>query len=121
MTDRTTCHRLHVATSLYRFIEDEVLPGTGIDTGVFWKGFDAIVHELAPKNAALLAERDRLQAEMDAWHEKNPGPIRDMTAYKAFLRRSATCRRRRRRSRRRRRTSMPNSLRRPARSWSCRS
>lgn len=85
MTDRTTCHRLHVATSLYRFIEDEVLPGTGIDTGVFWKGFDAIVHELAPKNAALLAERDRLQAEMDTWHEKHPGPIRDMTAYKAFL------------------------------------
>lgn len=85
MTDRTTCHRLHVATSLYRFIEDEVLPGTGIDTGVFWKGFDAIVHELAPKNAALLAERDRLQAEMDTWHEKNPGPIRDMKAYKAFL------------------------------------
>jgi malate synthase len=85
MTDRTPCHRLHVATPLHRFIEDEVLPGTGIDSAAFWKGFDAIVHELAPKNAALLAERDRLQAEMDAWHEKNPGPIRDMAAYRAFL------------------------------------
>jgi malate synthase len=85
MTDRTTCHGLHVATPLYRFIEDEVLPGTGIDSGAFWKGFDAIVHELAPKNAALLAERDRLQAELDAWHEQNPGPIRDLKAYKAFL------------------------------------
>ena len=85
MTDRTTCHRLHVATSLHRFIEDEVLPGTGIESAAFWQGFDAIVHELAPKNAALLAERDRLQAEMDAWHAQHPGPIRDMAAYKAFL------------------------------------
>ena len=85
MTDRTTCHGLHVATTLYRFIEDEVLPGTGVDNGAFWKGFDAIVHELAPKNAALLAERERLQAELDAWHTANPGPIRDMKAYKAFL------------------------------------
>ena len=46
-----------------------------------WKGFDAIVSELAPKNAALLAERDRIQLEMDAWHKANPGPIADMAAY----------------------------------------
>ena len=85
MTDRTPCHGLNVATTLYRFIEDEVLPGTGVDSSVFWRGFDAIVHELAPKNVALLAERDRLQTELDAWHEKNPGPIRDMKAYRAFL------------------------------------
>lgn len=85
MTDRTPCHRLEVATSLYRLIEDEVLPGTGIDSAVFWAGFDAIVHELAPKNLALLAERDRLQTEIDAWHTTNPGPIRDMKAYRRFL------------------------------------
>lgn len=85
MTDRTTCHRLQVATSLYRLIEDEVLPGTGVDSAAFWAGFDAIVHELAPKNLALLAERDRLQAEIDAWHTANPGPIRDMKAYRRFL------------------------------------
>lgn len=85
MTDRTTCHRLQVATSLYRLIEDEVLPGTGVDSAAFWAGFDAIVHELAPKNLALLAERDRLQSEIDAWHTANPGPIRDMKAYRRFL------------------------------------
>ena len=68
MTDRTTCHRLHVATPLFRFVEDRVLPGTGIASADFWRGFDAIVADLAPKNAALLAERDRLQAEIDAWH-----------------------------------------------------
>jgi malate synthase len=85
MTARTTVHGLQVATELYRFIEDKVLPGTGVDSAAFWSGFDAIVSELAPKNAALLAERDRLQAELDTWHKANPGPIRDMAAYRGFL------------------------------------
>ena len=85
MTQRTQAHRLQVASNLYRFIEDKVLPGTGVTSADFWKGFDAIAHELGPKNAALLKERDRLQAEMDAWHKANPGPIRDMKAYRAFL------------------------------------
>jgi malate synthase len=84
-TARTASHRLQVATNLYRFIEDEVLPGTGVASGAFWKGFDAIVADLAPKNIALLAERDRLQTEMDAWHKAHPGPIADMKAYRAFL------------------------------------
>jgi len=85
MTARTTVHGLHVATELYRFIEDQVLPGTGVASATFWAGFDRIVADLAPKNAALLAERDRLQAEMDAWHRAHPGPITDMPAYRAFL------------------------------------
>ena len=85
MTARTTCNGLQVATNLYRFVEDKVLPGIGIDSAAFWKGFDAIVHELAPKNAALLAERDRLQQELDKWHQANPGPVRDKAAYRGFL------------------------------------
>ena len=85
MTARTTVHRLAVATELHRFIEDQVLPGTSVDSATFWKGFDAIVHDLAPKNLALLAERDRLQAEIDRWHKANPGPIRDMAGYRKFL------------------------------------
>ena len=85
MTARTACHRLQVATVLYRFIEDKVLPGTGIASATFWKGFDAIAHDLAPKNAALLAERDRLQAALDQWHRAHPGPIGDISAYRAFL------------------------------------
>jgi malate synthase len=84
MTARTSVHGLQVATSLHRFIEDKVLPGTGVDSA-FWKGFDAIVADLAPKNAALLAERDRLQTELDAWHKAHPGPITDMAAYRKFL------------------------------------
>jgi len=85
MTDRTTCHGLQIATPLYRFIEDRVLPGTGVDSAAFWQGFDAIVRDLAPKNIALLAERDRLQTELDNWHRANPGPLKDTAAYRAFL------------------------------------
>jgi malate synthase len=85
MTARTSIHSLQVATELARFVEDQVLPGTGIAAAHFWQGFDEIVREFAPRNIALLAERDRLQAEMDAWHQANPGPIGDMKAYKAHL------------------------------------
>ena len=87
MTDRTTIHRLHIATPLLRFIDEQVLPGTGVERAAFWQGFDALVHELAPKNAALLAERDRLQRELDTWHAAHPGPIANMRAYRAFLER----------------------------------
>jgi len=85
MTERTTLHGLQVATNLQRFIDDQVLPGTGITSAAFWQGFDAIVRDLAPKNAALLAERERLQAELDAWHRANPGPIKKPAAYRKFL------------------------------------
>ena len=85
MTDRTQVHGLQVATELYNFVNAQVLPGTGVDQEAFWKGFDQIVADLAPKNAALLAERDRLQVELDTWHKANPGPITDMVAYRKFL------------------------------------
>jgi malate synthase len=87
MTARTSLHGLQVATRLQRFIDDEVLPGTGVASADFWRGFDALVHELAPKNAALLAERERLQTELDQWHRAHPGPIKKMRKYRAFLER----------------------------------
>jgi malate synthase len=87
MTERIAAGRLQVAAVLHRFIEQEVLPASGIDSAVFWRGFDALAHELAPKNAALLAERERLQRELDAWHQAHPGAIGDMPAYRAFLKR----------------------------------
>ena len=85
MTQRINVGDLQVAAELHDFINREVLPDVGIDSGRFWKGFSSIVTELAPKNAALLAERDRLQTELDTWHRANPGPIKDMRAYRAFL------------------------------------
>ena len=85
MTARTQCNGLQVATPLYRFIEDKVLPGTGIKSADFWKGFDEIVKDLSPKNEALLAKRDRLQLDLDKWHQAHPGPIKDMPAYRHYL------------------------------------
>jgi len=79
-------NHLQVAPLLQRFIEDEVLPGTGIDATAFWQGFSTLVHDLAPRNRELLAERDRLQTELDTWHRQHPGPITDMAAYQSFLR-----------------------------------
>ena len=85
MTPRVDRHGLKVAPTLDRFLTDEALPGTGIDPATLWKGFSEIVREFAPRNRQLLAERDRLQTELDRWHRANPGPIRDMRAYRAFL------------------------------------
>ncbi|SEP07838.1 malate synthase G [Pseudomonas sp. Snoq117.2] len=85
MTDRITLGRLQVATELQRFIDEEVLPGTSLDTAAFWSGVDALVHELAPRNRELLAERDRLQVELDNWHSAHPGPVTDLPAYQSFL------------------------------------
>ena len=86
MNSETNMNPLKVAPLLQRFIEDEVLPGTALDAASFWQGFSSLVHDLAPRNRQLLAERDRLQAELDRWHRQHPGPIADMAAYQAFLR-----------------------------------
>ncbi|MGV8860688.1 MAG: malate synthase G [Pseudomonas sp.] len=85
MTDFVNCQRLKVAANLQRFVDEDVLPGTGLDRDAFWTGFDALVHELAPLNRALLAERDRLQTELDTWHRAHPGPVSNMPAYRTFL------------------------------------
>ena len=81
----TDHYGLRVDAALSDFIEREAIPGTGIDAQSFWQGFAEIVQELAPRNRALLAERDRLQTALDEWHRAHPGPIRDLRAYRAFL------------------------------------
>lgn len=85
MTSRIQCKALQVDAHLQRFIEDEALPDTGLSSEAFWSAFSDLAHDLAPRNRALLAERDRLQAELDAWHRAHPGPIQDKTAYRSFL------------------------------------
>jgi malate synthase len=93
MTERLNKDGLHVAAKLCQFIETQVLPGTGVTADKFWQGFASIVTDLAPKNIALLAERERLQTELDTWHKTNPGPVTtgdaskpsDITNYRTFL------------------------------------
>ena len=84
MTARTAIHNLQVANSLLSFLNDRMLPATGVHQDVFWKGFNDIVADLAPKNIALLAERDRIQTAMDQWHTANPGPVAEGKAMKAY-------------------------------------
>jgi malate synthase len=77
---------LSVAPELVTFLEAEALPGTGVSPEAFWAGYEAILRDLAPRNAALLAERDALQARIDAWHREHPARPVDREAYAAFLR-----------------------------------
>lgn len=84
MGDRTSVGGLQVSTLLYDFINHSALPGTGVDVEKFWAGLEAIVNDLAPRNRALLAKRDEIQAKIDAWHVANKGAF-DFAAYKAFL------------------------------------
>jgi malate synthase len=76
---------LSVVTALHGFVTEEVLPGTGVSVEAFWSGFGALVHDLAPRNHALLRRRDALQTEIDAWHSRHPGRLSDPAAYRAFL------------------------------------
>jgi malate synthase len=85
MTDRTACGGLQVATELYRFINEEAIPGTGIDASKFWAGVDALIHELAPVNRELVAKRDVIQEKIDAFHKARRGQAHNAAEYKAFL------------------------------------
>jgi malate synthase len=85
MTEFVNCHNLKVTASLKRFVDEEVIPGTGLTAELFWADFDSLVHDLAPVNRELLKERDRLQAQLEKWHKSNAGPVTDMPAYIAFL------------------------------------
>ena len=85
MTERVQVGGLQVAKALYDFINNEAIPGTGIAADKFWAGAEAVINELAPKNRALLAKRDELQAQIDAWHQARKGQAHDAAAYKAFL------------------------------------
>jgi malate synthase len=78
-----TCGHLKIHEALFDFVNDELLPNTGVDAVNFWAGFDHVVHTLAPRNQVLLARRDFLQQQIDDWHRQNPQYT--PTAYRAFL------------------------------------
>ena len=85
MTDFVNKAGLNVAAELATFVEDAALPGTGVSADAFWTGFSDIVHELGPKNRALLAKRSDIQAQVDAWHFARRGQDHDAVAYSDFL------------------------------------
>jgi malate synthase len=83
--ERIQAGGLQVAADLHRFVESELLPGSGLEPGAFWEGLAAILADLAPRQRALLERREELQAQVDDWHRAHPGRP-DPEAYRAFLR-----------------------------------
>ena len=76
---------IEIARELHDFVEKEALPGTTVTPKTFWDGLEKILVDLAPRNKALLARRDDLQAKIDAWHLARKGKTFDAAEYKAFL------------------------------------
>ncbi|MEC7433207.1 MAG: malate synthase G, partial [Pseudomonadota bacterium] len=85
MTERVQVGGIQIAKNLYDFVNNEAIPGTGIDADKFWAEFDKIVNELAPRNRELLLKRDEIQEKMDTWNREHKGQKLDMAEYKAFL------------------------------------
>lgn len=84
MSDRIEKHGLQVDHRLVAFLEGKAIVDTGVSADAFWKGFSEIVHDLGPRNAALLERREDIQEQIDAWHIANRGA--DAQTYQAFLR-----------------------------------
>ena len=85
MTTMTPRAGLSVDERLATFLETEVLRPLGRDVDAFWAGFATLVGEFAPRNRALLAKREDLQAQIDAWHAERKGKPHDAGEYRAFL------------------------------------
>ena len=85
MTDYTTRAGLQVYPGLAALMEQQVLPMLGQDADAFWNGFAALLDRFVPENRALLAKRDDLQQQIDAWHTERKGQPHDAVAYRAFL------------------------------------
>lgn len=87
MTQYKKIESLQVEETLFNLINDDILANHPhkLDRDEFWKNFSSFIKEFAPKNKSLLEKRDALQAQIDDWYKANPGPVKDMPAYKAFL------------------------------------
>jgi malate synthase len=76
---------LKISTGLFDFINNEVIPGTGINSDKFWNSFGEAVHELAPINKNLIKKREDIQKKIDEWHKKNRGKELNKKEYTDFL------------------------------------
>ncbi len=85
MSERIGIEGLTVAPALVDFIDNQALPGTGVDRDAFWAGFSALLNDLKPKNRDLLDRRQALQSRIDAWHDERRGEAHDAGEYRAFL------------------------------------
>ncbi len=85
MHERVTRSGLRVAAIFDEFVNEEVIPGTGLDSEAFWQGFSDIVKQFTQRNQELLQRRDQLQRRIDDWHKQRRGKPIDGNEYKQFL------------------------------------
>lgn len=85
MNERIEIGGLQVANELYQLVNEQVIPGTGVDSDKFWADFESILNDLGPRNAELLAIREDFQSQIDQWHETRAGQAHDALAYRQFL------------------------------------
>ena len=83
MTIRVEHSGLKIAKPIYDLVTDRICPQVGVDADSFWQSFAGIIDSFAPRNQALLAKRENLQAQIDNWHQQQSGA--DFGSYKAFL------------------------------------
>jgi malate synthase len=85
MSEYISQNNIQIAQELLDFINDRALPGTGVDGAKFWAGFADLLGKFASRNAELLAKRETLQAQIDAWHLDHKGQPIDQAEYQGFL------------------------------------
>jgi malate synthase len=85
MSNRIQQGSLNIDSTLYNLVNEQIIPGTGIEADAFWQSFESILSDLAPKNRALLVKRDDLQHQIDVWHQERAGRAIDPVEYKTFL------------------------------------
>lgn len=85
MSEYVRQNDVQIAQQLFDFVNNRALPGTGVDQDQFWSGFADVLGKFAPRNAELLAKREKLQSQIDDWHLANKGKPVDQGAYQAFL------------------------------------
>ncbi len=85
MSNRIQQGSLNIDSTLYNLVNEQIIPGTGIEADAFWQSFESILSDLAPKNRALLVKRDDLQHQIDVWHQERAGHVIDPVEYKTFL------------------------------------
>ena len=85
MSEYISRNGVQIAKKLYDFVGERALPGTGVDESLFWEGFAELLGKFAPRNAQLLAKREKLQSQIDDWHRARKGKAIDQKEYQAFL------------------------------------
>ena len=73
MSNRLNRSNLQVSEALVKFIENEALPNTGVNSEVFWSELEAILDKFVPQNKTLLQKRTSFKNKIDDFYKTNKG------------------------------------------------